>query len=91
MPVEKFHSVEEMNAASIRATPTEDSFARFLRHCARYFRVRPDLPSGCFQISESARGSRRPEASRREISERKVFILGVSSRFSVLMVFVSQR
>jgi hypothetical protein len=51
MPVEKFHSVEEMNAAPVRVTATEDSFARFLRHCARYSTVRPRIyPRGVFRF-----------------------------------------
>jgi len=34
MAVEKYHSVEEMNAAPIRAR-SGDGFERFVRHCAR--------------------------------------------------------
>ena len=35
MPVEKYRSGEEMNAAPVRAAPG-DGFERFVRHCARY-------------------------------------------------------
>jgi hypothetical protein len=35
MPVEKFRSLEEMNAAPIRGDAL-NSFERFVRHCARY-------------------------------------------------------
>lgn len=35
MPVEKYRSGEEMNAAPIRAGDG-DGFERFLRHCSRY-------------------------------------------------------
>jgi hypothetical protein len=35
MPVQKFRSVEEMNAAPLRASAHAD-FERFLRHCAFY-------------------------------------------------------
>ena len=35
MPVEKYRSVEEMNAALVRAN-AQDAFERFVRHCARY-------------------------------------------------------
>ena len=40
MPVEKFRSIEEMNAAPIRPNP-EDAFGRFVRHCARYRLISP--------------------------------------------------
>ena len=33
--VQKFRSIEEMNAAQVVA-PEGDDFERFLRHCARY-------------------------------------------------------
>ena len=36
MPVEKFRSIEEMNAAAARPSSTPADFDRFLRHCARY-------------------------------------------------------
>jgi hypothetical protein len=35
MSVEKFRSLEEMNAAPIRVD-ARDAFGRFVRHCARY-------------------------------------------------------
>ena len=40
MAVEKFRSGEEMNAAPIRV-PRSDGFERFLRHCARYWKIAP--------------------------------------------------
>lgn len=40
MPVQKFRSVEEMNAAPLRASAHAD-FERFLRHCARYWKIAP--------------------------------------------------
>lgn len=48
MPVEEFRSVEEMNAAPIRV-PLGDSFERFVRHCARYWKISPRrYPRGVF-------------------------------------------
>lgn len=35
MPVERFRSLKEMNAAPIHAD-VRDAFERFVRHCARY-------------------------------------------------------
>jgi hypothetical protein len=35
MSVEKFRSIEEMNAAPIRAD-ARNTFERFMRHCTRY-------------------------------------------------------
>ncbi len=40
MAVQRFRSVEEMNAAPVRAG-AHDAFERFLRHCARYRSVAP--------------------------------------------------
>ena len=50
VPVEKFRSVEEMNAAPILAAGA-DAFDRFLRHCARYWRISPRrYPRGVFKF-----------------------------------------
>jgi len=50
MPVEKFRSGEEMNAAPIRRT-AGDFFDRFVRHCARYWRLAPRrYPRGVFKF-----------------------------------------
>jgi hypothetical protein len=54
--VEKFRSIEEMNAAPIR-TNKGDGFERFLRHCARYWRLSPrKYPRGVvkFRSAEEA-------------------------------------
>jgi hypothetical protein len=49
MPVEKFRSAEDMNAAAVRAAPG-DTFERFVRHCARYrIIVRRVYPRGVFR------------------------------------------
>ena len=50
MGVEKYRSGEEMNAAPV-ATPVDDGFERFLRHCARYRRISPRVfPRGVFKF-----------------------------------------
>ena len=50
MPVEKYRSAEEMNQAPIRV-PAGDSFERFVRHCARYWRLAPRrYPRGVFKF-----------------------------------------
>lgn len=50
MPVQKFRSIEEMNASPI-LTPDEHPFERFLRHCARYRAVAPRVyPRGVFKF-----------------------------------------
>lgn len=49
MPVEKFRSIEEMNAAPVRATAGD--FDRFLRQCARYWAIAPSrYPRGVFKF-----------------------------------------
>ncbi|MCY4633510.1 MAG: hypothetical protein OXG04_03210 [Acidobacteria bacterium] len=40
MAVERFRSIEEMNAARVR-TGSDDGFERFIRHCARYRSMAP--------------------------------------------------
>ena len=65
MPVEKFRSIEEMNAAPIRAT-AEDAFDRFLRHCVRYFAVHPRISRrGVLRFGSLQEA----QAARRRISE----------------------
>jgi len=50
MSVERFHSIEEMNSAQIRAN-AEDSFKRFVRHCARYRLIsQRNHPRGVFKF-----------------------------------------
>lgn len=43
MTVQRFRSVEEMNAAPVRAG-SDDGFERFIRHCARYRSLVPRVP-----------------------------------------------
>lgn len=50
MSVERFRSVEEMNAAPIRAD-ARDAFERFVRHCARYRMIsQREHPRGVFRF-----------------------------------------
>lgn len=42
MPVQKFRSIEEMNRAAVPSS-AEQSFERFLRHCARYWAIAPSV------------------------------------------------
>lgn len=54
MPVQRFRSIEEMNAAPILVTPG-DGFERFARHCARYWIVFPRVfPRGVFRFRSIA-------------------------------------
>ena len=50
MPVEKFRSIVEMNASPAPAT-NGGAVERFLRHCARYWRIAPrTYPRGVFKF-----------------------------------------
>jgi hypothetical protein len=50
MSVEKFRSIEEMNAAPIRAD-ARNAFERFIRHCARYRLIsQRNNPRGVFKF-----------------------------------------
>jgi hypothetical protein len=62
VPVQKFRSIEEMNAAAVRPS-TSENFERFLRHCARYWTIAPKVyPRGVvkFKSIEDVR-HQRPE------------------------------
>lgn len=51
MPVQRFRTIEHMNAARILARPGEEGFDRFLRHCARIWRLAPRrYPRGVFRF-----------------------------------------
>ena len=50
MPVQKFRSIEEMNAAPLLPRTTH-GFERFVRHCARYWAIAPRIyPRGVFKF-----------------------------------------
>jgi hypothetical protein len=61
--VQKFRSIEEMNAAD--AAGRAGDFDRFLRHCARYWQLAPRVyPRGVFRFrsieeAEAAGGAHR--------------------------------
>lgn len=60
--VQKFRSIEEMNAATLEARDG-DHFERFLRHCARYWAVAPRVYlRGVFKFRsvEEAQRAREP-------------------------------
>ena len=54
MGVERFHSIDEMNEAPVRARPG-DAFDRFIRHCARFRAMAPrQYPRGVFRYRSLA-------------------------------------
>jgi len=60
VPVQKFRSIADMNAAGVLTTPSE-GFERFVRHCARYWAVAPrSYPRGVvkFRTIEEAQAAR---------------------------------
>ena len=49
MPVQRFRSVEDMNAARVRSG--DDGVERFFRHCARFWLIAPRVyPRGVFKF-----------------------------------------
>lgn len=65
MPVEKFRSVDEMNAAPVRVAPG-NGFERFLRHCYRYRKLAPRVfPRGIVKF----RSFEEAQATRADVSE----------------------
>lgn len=65
MPVQRFRSIEEMNAAPVRRRP-DDGFERFVRHCARYrpFARRPRT-RGVFRFRSLEEAQRARRSGRR--------------------------
>ena len=63
--VQKFRSIEEMNKAPVPSSP-EPPFERFLRHCARWWKIAPKrYPRGVFKFrsieeAQKARLKHRP-------------------------------
>lgn len=65
MPLQKFRTAEDMNAAAVLARPGE-GFDRFARHCARYWTIAPRVyPRGVFRF----RSLEEAQEARRRISE----------------------
>jgi hypothetical protein len=64
MTVERFHSVEEMNAAPV-VTSSDAGFERFARHCERYWHIAPRVyPRGVFRFRSLAEA----QAAREQVS-----------------------
>lgn len=60
MPVQKFRSIEDMNNAPVIASGGSD-FERFLRHCARFWKLAPQVyPRGVFKF-RSVEDMRHPD------------------------------
>lgn len=69
MAIERFRSIEEMNAARVR-TGSDDGFERFVRHCARYRSMAPRVrPRGVFRF-RSLEEAQRARLSRHSASVR---------------------
>ena len=70
MPVQKFRSIEEMNAAPLRVS-AESDFDRFLRHCARYWKIAPRVyPRGVWKFRSIADARHPPSSGARQGSEK---------------------
>ena len=68
VPVEKFRSIEAMNAAAGGPVGAA-AFDRFLRHCARYWRISPRrYPRGVFKFRtiEEAQAARQRVTSEQD-------------------------
>src|SRR5438128_11097584 len=63
MPIQKFRSVEEMNAAPILVVAAGNAFERFARHCGRFRLIYPrTYPRGVFRF-RSLKRHRPPESA----------------------------
>jgi hypothetical protein len=65
MPVQKFRSIGDMNAATTLRR-SQDDFDRFARHCARFWAMAPrSYPRGVFKFRsvEEAQAHRRHSRS----------------------------
>lgn len=65
MAVQRFRSIEEMNAAPVLVAPG-NAFDRFVRHCARYWTISPrTYPRGVYKFRsvEEAQAARRLASS----------------------------
>jgi hypothetical protein len=62
--VQKFRSIEEMNAAT--GDPPPGDVERFLRHCARYWAIAPrTYPRGVFKFRSIEEAQRARQQHRR--------------------------
>ena len=68
VPVERYRSGEEMNAAPARIVVDGDAFERFIRHCARFRKLNQgERPRGVFKFRtiEEAQAARNSPATGR--------------------------
>jgi hypothetical protein len=72
VPVQKFRSGEDMNAAPVLARAGE-GFDRFARHCERYWKIAPrEYPRGVFRFRSLEEAQRaRQLVSERDASRRR--------------------
>ncbi len=68
MAVQRFRTIEEMDAAPVVVPPGE-GFERFARHCARYWRIAPRVyPRGVFRFRTLAEA----QAARERVTDASV-------------------
>ncbi len=68
MAIERFRTIEEMTAAPV-VVPAGDGFARFARHCARYWTIAPRVyPRGVFRF----RSVTEAQAARERVTDESV-------------------
>jgi hypothetical protein len=73
--VQRFRSIEEMDAALV-IVPPGDGFERFARQCARYWRISPRVyPRGVFRFRELADA----QAARERVTDANVARLRAAS------------
>jgi hypothetical protein len=74
VPVQRFRTLEEMDAAAIVAPPGA-GFERFARHCARYWAIFPrSYPRGVFRFRSLAEA----QAARARVTDENVARLRAS-------------
>ena len=72
MPVQKFRSIDDMNAAPVQAA-SGSAFDRFLRHCARYRAISPvSYPRGVFKFRNMTEAQAARERVARDAALRRV-------------------
>jgi hypothetical protein len=66
MPVEKYRSIEDMNAAPVRSR-TDGGFDRFIRHCARFWKLAPrNYPRGVVRFRSYEDAQATPATTRED-------------------------
>lgn len=68
MTVQRFRTIEEMAAAPV-VTTCSDGFERFVRQCARYWRIAPRIyPRGVFRFRTVAEA----QAAREQVTDENI-------------------